>query len=150
MLKETCFFNMYLCLVDNLKNKSIILFDGVCNLCNTSVIFIIKHDKKAHFKFASLQSDAAKELLLQLNLKKVKMDSIVLIENNKIHKKSTAALRISRKLNGGFKLLYAFIIIPTFVRNWVYNYIAKNRYKWFGKKDSCMIPSEKLKDRFIA
>ena len=132
------------------KDKSIILFDGVCNLCNASVNFIIKNDEKQTFLFASLQSDAAKELLLQHNVKKFKMDWIVLIENNKIHKKSTAALRISRKLNGGFKLLYAFIIIPTFIRNWVYNYIAKNRYKWFGKKDSCMIPSEKLKDRFIA
>ena len=149
MLKETYSINSYLCLVYNLKNKSIILFDGVCNLCNSSVIFIIKQDKKAHFKFASLQSDAAKELLLQHNVKKIKMDSIVLIENNEIHEKSTAALRISRKLNGGFKILYAFIIIPTFLRDWVYNYIAKNRYKWFGKKDYCMIPSEKLKHRFL-
>ena len=149
MLKETCFFNMYLCLVDNLKNKSIILFDGVCNLCNTSVIFIIKHDKKAHFKFASLQSDAAKELLLQHNVKKNEIDSIVLIENDTLYEKSTAALRISRKLNGGFKILYAFIIIPSLIRDWIYNYIAKNRYTWFGKKDNCMIPSKKLKHRFI-
>ena len=134
MLKETYSFNMYLCLVDNLKNKSILLFDGVCNLCNASVNFIIKHDKKAHFKFASLQSDAAKELLLQYKAKKIKMDSIILIENGTFYKKSTAALIISKKLNGGFKILYVFIIIPTFIRDWVYNYIAKNRYKWFGKK----------------
>lgn len=149
MLKETYSFNMYLCLVDNLKNKSILLFDGVCNLCNASVNFIIKHDKKAHFKFASLQSDAAKELLLQYKAKKIKMDSIILIENGAFYKKSTAALIISKKLNGGFKILYVFIIIPTFIRDWVYNYIAKNRYKWFGKKDSCMIPTKELKKRFI-
>ncbi|MEX1383530.1 thiol-disulfide oxidoreductase DCC family protein [Lutibacter sp.] len=135
--------------MNDLKNKSIILFDGICNLCNTSVIFIIKHDKKAHFKFASLQSDAAKELLLQYNVKKIKIDSIILIENGTFYEKSTAALRISKKLNGGFKLLYIFILIPTFIRDWVYNYIAKNRYKWFGKKDNCMIPSEKLKSRFL-
>jgi predicted DCC family thiol-disulfide oxidoreductase YuxK len=135
--------------VNNTKNKSLILFDGVCNLCNASVNFIIKHDKKVHFNFASLQSDAAKELLLQFNVKKIKMDSIVLIENGTFYEKSTAALRISKKLNGGYKLLYVFIIIPTFLRDWVYDFIAKNRYKWYGKKDSCMIPSKDLKNRFL-
>ena len=135
--------------MNNTKNKSLILFDGVCNLCNASVNFIIKHDKKVHFNFASLQSDAAKELLLQFNVKKIKMDSIVLIENGTFYEKSTAALRISKKLNGGYKLLYVFIIIPTFLRDWVYDFIAKNRYKWYGKKDSCMIPSKDLKNRFL-
>ncbi|REE81657.1 putative DCC family thiol-disulfide oxidoreductase YuxK [Lutibacter oceani] len=135
--------------MNNIKNESIILFDGVCNLCNASVNFIIKHDKKAHFKFASLQSDAAKEILLQYNSKKIKLDSIILIEEEAIYEKSTAALKISRKLTGGFKLLYIFIIIPKFIRDWVYNYIAKNRYKWFGKKESCMIPSLEMKDRFL-
>lgn len=135
--------------MNNTKNKSIILFDGVCNLCNASVNFIIKHDKKAHFKFASLQSDAAKELLLQYNSKNINYDSIILIENASLYIKSTAALRISRNLNGSYKLLYAFIIIPTFIRDWVYNYIAKNRFKWYGKKDSCMIPTPELKNRFL-
>ncbi len=131
------------------KNKSIILFDGICNLCNASVYFIIKHDKKEQFLFASLQSDAAKEILLQYNSKKIKFDSIVLIEKNEIYEKSTAALRIAKSLSGGFKFLYLFIIIPKFIRDWVYNYIAKNRYKWYGKKESCMIPSPKLINRFI-
>jgi predicted DCC family thiol-disulfide oxidoreductase YuxK len=131
------------------KNKSLILFDGVCNLCNSSVNFIIKHDIREHFLFASLQSDAAKEILLQLNEEKIKMDTILLVENGKLYKKSTAALRISKKLNNGYKFLYGFIIIPRFIRDVVYDYIAKNRYKWYGKKESCMLPSPKLKKRFI-
>tara|TARA_R110001583_G_scaffold175827_1_gene330494 strand:- start:63 stop:473 length:411 start_codon:yes stop_codon:yes gene_type:complete len=135
--------------VSTIKNKSIILFDGVCNLCNASVNFIIKHDKKAQFLFASLQSDAAKEKLLQYNSKKIKMDSIVLIQNNKIYEKSTAALRIAKDLSGGFKFLYALIIIPKFIRDLGYNYLAENRYKWYGKKESCMIPSSEIKNRFI-
>jgi predicted DCC family thiol-disulfide oxidoreductase YuxK len=95
--------------VINIKNKSIILFDGVCNLCNASVNFIIKHDKKSQYLFASLQSDAAKEILLQYNSKKLNFDSIVLIQNNEIYEKSTAALKIAKGLSGGFKFLYLFI-----------------------------------------
>ena len=135
--------------MSNTKNKPIILFDGVCNLCNDSVNFIIKHDKKAQFLFASLQSDAAKEILLQYNSKKIKIDSIVLIQKNKIYEKSTAALNIAKGLSGGYKLLYLFIIIPKFIRDLGYNYIAKNRYKWYGKKESCMIPTPEIKNRFI-
>ncbi|UMB61456.1 DUF393 domain-containing protein [Lutibacter sp. A80] len=136
--------------MDNTKNNYLILFDGVCNLCNASVKFIIKHDKKAHFKFASLQSDAAKELLLHYNLKKNYMDSIILIENNtNYYEKSTAALKIAQKLDGMFKLLYIFIVIPSFIRDWIYTYIANNRYKWFGKKDKCMIPTPETQNRFI-
>lgn len=135
--------------MNNFKNKSIILFDGVCNLCNASVNFIIKHDKNERYIFASLQSDAAKEILLQFPLKKNKLDSILLIENEVIYDKSTAALLISRKLSGGFKLFYAFIIFPKFLRDNVYNFIAKNRYAWFGKKETCMIPTNKIKQRFL-
>ncbi|MBI9041394.1 thiol-disulfide oxidoreductase DCC family protein [Lutibacter sp.] len=135
--------------MNNYEGKSIIFFDGVCNLCNSSVNFIIKHDKKKHFLFASLQSDAAKEILLQYNSKKIIFDSIILIEANKIYEKSTAALKIAKHLNNGYFLLYIFIVIPVFIRDYVYNYIAKNRYKWYGKKDSCMIPTKELKDRFI-
>lgn len=135
--------------MNNFKNKSIILFDGVCNLCNASVNFIIKHDKNERYIFASLQSDAAKEILLQFPLKKNKLDSILLIENEVIYDKSTAALLISRKLSGGFKLFYAFIIFPKFLRDNVYNFIAKNRYAWFGKKETCMIPTSKIKQRFL-
>jgi len=135
--------------VNNFNGKSIILFDGVCNLCNSSINFIIKHDSKKQFLFASLQSDAAKEILLQFSSKKVRFDSIVLIENNIIYDKSTAALKIFSNLNWVFKLLSIFIIIPKFIRDWLYNYIAKNRYKWFGKKEHCMLPNPNVKSRFI-
>ena len=135
--------------MNNFEGKSIIFFDGVCNLCNSSVNFIIKHDKKKQFLFASLQSDAAKEILLQYNSKKINLDSIVLLDNGKLFEKSTAALRISKHLNNGLFLLYIFIIIPTFIRDYLYDYIAKNRYKWYGKKDSCMIPTKDLKSRFL-
>ena len=131
------------------KNKSIILFDGVCNLCNSSVNFIIKHDKKKHFLFASLQSDAAKEILLHHSLNKIIFDSIILIEDTIIYEKSTAVLRIAKKLNNGFQLLYVFILIPKILRDKIYDYIAKNRYKWYGKKNTCMLPSKDLKSRFL-
>ena len=133
----------------NLENKSIILFDGVCNLCNNSVQFIIKRDKKHPFLFTSLQSDAAQELLLHFTLKNSDFDSIILIQNNKVYQKSTAILQISRQLDGLWKLNYGFIIIPKFIRDFVYTIIAKNRYKWFGKKDHCMIPTQELKIRFL-
>lgn len=135
--------------MDNFENKSIILFDGVCNLCNASVNFVIKHDKKAQFLFASFQSDAAKEIMLQFNLKNLNLDSIVLIDDGKIYEKSTAILRIAKHLNCGFKSLYFFIVIPKSVRDWLYSYIAKNRYRFFGKRESCMIPSLELKNRFL-
>ncbi|MFD0762019.1 thiol-disulfide oxidoreductase DCC family protein [Lutibacter aestuarii] len=131
------------------KNKSIILFDGVCNLCNSSVNFIIKHDKKKYFLFASLQSDAAKEILLHHSLNKIIFDSIILIEDTIVYEKSTAVLRIAKKLNNGFQLLYIFILIPKILRDKIYDYIAKNRYKWYGKKNTCMLPSKDLKSRFL-
>lgn len=135
--------------MNNFNGKSIILFDGICNLCNSSVNFIIKHDTREQFLFASLQSDAAKEILLQFSSKNLNLDSIILIETNTIYEKSTAALRISKNLNGGYKALYLFIIIPKFIRDWVYNLIAKNRYKWFGKKEKCMLPTSEIRNRFL-
>ncbi|MFA5299428.1 MAG: DCC1-like thiol-disulfide oxidoreductase family protein [Lutibacter sp.] len=133
----------------NFENKSIILFDGVCNLCNTSANFVIKHDKNGQFLFASFQSDAAKEILLQFNLKNLNEETVILIENNKVYDKSTAALKIAKQLEDGFKVLYGFIIIPRFLRDWVYSLIANHRYNWFGKRKSCMIPSPELKNRFL-
>lgn len=131
------------------NNKSIILFDGVCNLCNSSVQFILKRDYKKQFLFASLQSDAATKLLLQLNYKNNDLNSIVLIEGNKIYTKSTAALKIAKKLNLIWNWLYVFIIIPKRLRDFIYDFIAKNRYKWFGKRDICIVNSLKYKERFI-
>ena len=129
--------------------QPLVLFDGVCNLCNSSVQYVIKHDRYNKFKFASLQSDAAKEILLQFNVNNSDLNSIILIDNNKIFKKSLAVLRLLKILGGVYTLLYIFIIIPKPLRDWVYDYIAKNRYKWYGKKDSCMIPTKELKNKFI-
>ena len=133
----------------NLNNKSIILFDGVCNLCNNSVQFIITRDKNNHFIFASLQSDAAQDILLHFQSNNSDIDSIILIDNGKIFDKSSAILKISSKLNGFWKYSYVFIIVPKFVRDLCYTLIAQNRYKWFGKKESCMIPTKELKARFL-
>ncbi len=132
-----------------MEQKPIILFDGVCNLCNNSVQFVIKHDKTSHFKFAALQSTAGQDLLNQYNLPQHGFDSFVLVQNEKVFLKSTAALTVAKQLDGPVKLLYGFIIVPAFIRNAVYNFIAKNRYKWFGKKDHCMIPTHALKARFL-
>ena len=129
--------------------KPIILFDGVCNLCNNSVQFVIRHDKTSRFSFAALQSKTGQILLQRFNLPQQGFDSFVLIQNDKVFLKSTAALTVAKQLDGPVKLLYSFIIVPAFIRNAIYNFIAKNRYKWFGKKDYCMIPTPALKARFL-
>ena len=131
------------------EKKSIILFDGMCNFCNTSVNKIIKYDKKNVFKFAAIQSDAGKKLLTELSIDILKIDSILLIENNTLFTKSTAVLKIAKQLSGLYKLGYAFIIIPPFIRDTIYDFIAKNRYKWFGKKERCMIPSIEVREKFL-
>ncbi|MFD1293887.1 thiol-disulfide oxidoreductase DCC family protein [Lutibacter holmesii] len=132
------------------KNKSIVLFDGVCNLCNSSVNFIIKHDTTNQFLFASLQSDAAKDLLLQFPSKKYNFNSVLLIENGVIYDKSTAALLILKHLQTNLKLLIYFKYLPLPIRDGVYNFIAKHRYQWFGKQKKCMLPTPKLKQRFLS
>lgn len=132
-----------------MKQSSIILFDGVCNLCNSSVQFVIKHDKDKKFMFASLQSTAGQLLLKQFDLPLQDFNSFILIENEKVFFKSTAALMVAKHLKGAVKLLYGFIVVPPFIRNGAYNFIAKNRYKWFGKKDSCILPTPELKARFL-
>ncbi len=128
---------------------NIILFDGVCNFCNSSVNKIIKHDKNNRYKFAALQSEIGKKLLEKHSIDSTIIDSIILIENDVAFIKSTAILKISKHLNGIYPLAYSFIIIPTFLRNFVYDFIARNRYKWWGKKDSCMIPTAEVKSKFI-
>ena len=132
-----------------IENKSIILFDGVCNLCNNSVKFIIKRDKKKRFLFTSLQSDAARDILLQFQLKNSEMDSIILIENGKFYQRSTAILKIIRHLPYPWKLSYGLIVIPRFIRDLMYRIIARKRYKWFGKRDTCIVPTKELKNRFL-
>lgn len=127
---------------------AIILFDGVCNLCNNSVQFIIKRDTKYMFSFASLQSDAGQRLLQQHDIPK-NTDSFILIENGKVYDRSTAALRICKHLKGFWKLCYLFIVIPKPIRDCMYQFIAKNRYKWFGTKTACMLPTPDLRKRFL-
>jgi len=129
--------------------KKIILFDGVCNLCNSSVTFVIQRDKKDLFRFAALQEAVGQQLIEKHQIDTSKTDSIILIDGDKAYVKSTAALKVARHLGGAYPLLYGFMIIPNFIRNWVYDYIAKNRYKWYGKKESCMIPTPALKSKFL-
>lgn len=132
-----------------MTEKNIILFDGVCNLCVSSVQFIIKRDPVGIFYFASLQSDVGVRLSENFGALIEKTDSIILIKGDKCYIESDAALKIASKLKGGWKLLYIFIIIPKPLRDAVYRYVARNRYKWFGKKDACMIPTPDLEKRFI-
>lgn len=127
----------------------VILFDGVCNLCNGYVNWLIDHDKNNLFKFASLQSNAGKKLVTQLGLEGNYLDTIVLYDNGKGYTHSTAVLKISKQLNGIYSLAVIFFIVPAFIRNIVYNMVARNRYKWFGKRDTCRIPTPELKDRFL-
>jgi predicted DCC family thiol-disulfide oxidoreductase YuxK len=134
-----------------LKNgHKIILFDGVCNFCNSSVLKIIKHDKKNIFLFASIQSDIGFLIMNHFKIDSSKTDSIILVESeDKFHVKSTAALKILEEFNGLWRVLQICWIIPLFIRNSAYNYIAKNRYKWFGKKNKCVLPSNDIKSKFI-
>ncbi|WP_422008912.1 thiol-disulfide oxidoreductase DCC family protein [Roseivirga pacifica] len=133
----------------SIENQDVLLFDGVCNLCNGAVNFIIDHDPKGHFKFAALQSDFGQEKLKELGYNQQEFDSLVLLSEDKVYKKSSAALRIAKKLSGLYPLLYVFIIIPPFIRHGVYDIIAKNRYKWWGKRDSCRMPTPELRARFV-
>ncbi len=130
--------------------KKLILFDGVCNLCNSSVQYVIQHDKNNVFLFTALQSDAALEIIKKHNIDTTKTDSILLYTPEKgVTSKSTAALQIVRHLGFPQNVMTVFLIIPPFIRNWVYAYIAKKRYKWFGKKESCFIPTAELKSKFL-
>ena len=132
------------------KNKQLILFDGVCNLCNASVQYVIKHDKNNVFMFAPLQGKTGQLIIEKYKINPSKTDSILLYNQEKgvVHK-STAALKISSKLGFPTNLFSGFLIIPAFIRNWVYDFIAKNRYKWYGKQNECMIPTESLKSKFL-
>ena len=133
------------------NNKQVILFDGFCNLCNSSVLFIIKQDKKNQFLFSPLQSEIGKTIVNEFDIDTEKIDSILLYRPNerKVDYKSTAALKIAKSLGFPINIVSVFFIIPTVIRDWVYDFIAKNRYKWFGKKEACMIPTPELKAKFL-
>ncbi|HRC21761.1 MAG TPA: DCC1-like thiol-disulfide oxidoreductase family protein [Chitinophagaceae bacterium] len=129
-------------------DKPIILFDGVCNFCNRMVNFAIRNDKKAKLLFSQLQSPTGEQLKKEYQVA-TDADTIVFIEKGKAYTYARAAIRVCRYLNWPAKLLYAFVIVPRFISQPVYKWIARNRYKWFGKKDSCMIPTAEIKKRFL-
>ena len=132
------------------RHKKLVLFDGVCNLCNSTVTYVIKRDKKDVFRFAPLQSSIGKQIIEKYKIDISKIDSILLYSHDKgLVYKSTAALKIANGLGFPQNLMSAFFIVPPFIRNWVYDFIAKNRYKWYGKKESCMIPTPELKSKFL-
>jgi predicted DCC family thiol-disulfide oxidoreductase YuxK len=127
----------------------LVLFDGVCNLCNASVRFIVRHDRKERFRFASLQSSAGQMYLERFRMPADDFDTFVLIDHENCYTRSTAALRVLRMLDGWLALGYALIFLPRPVRDWLYNLIAKNRYRLFGKKEQCMVPTAGLRKRFL-
>ncbi|WP_026950957.1 thiol-disulfide oxidoreductase DCC family protein [Algoriphagus mannitolivorans] len=132
-----------------MNQKSIILFDGVCNLCNSSIDFILKRDKSNRFLVGALQEEPGKAILARYQAKPDYLDSLVVVENEKIFFRSTAALKIAKNLSGLWPLFYGFIFIPAFLRDPVYDWIGKNRYRWFGKKNTCRIPTPEEKAKFL-
>ena len=135
--------------MENKISHKIILFDGVCNLCNSTVQRVIKNDKHDVFRFTALQTAVGQVIVNEHGIDTSKTDSIILIDGDKAYVKSTAALRIAKNLSGAYPLFYGFMIVPNFIRNWVYDFIAKNRYRWYGKQESCMVPTPELKKKFL-
>lgn len=130
-------------------HQPIILFDGVCNFCNGAVNFTIKRDKQKQIRFAALQSEAGRQLVQQYGLPADDMRSFLFIENSKVYNRSTAALKVCMYLKGLWPLCYGLIVIPAFIRNGIYDWIAKNRYKWFGERHECMVPTPDVRARFL-
>lgn len=140
---------------------AVVLFDGVCNFCDRSVNFIIEHDREGYFKFAPLQSDEGRRLAASLGFKSavsakaeaeddlIPIDSVILIEDEKVYTHSTAALRIIRRLGKPWSRLYGLILVPPFIRDFFYKVFAKYRYRFFGRKDQCMIPTAEIRARFL-
>jgi predicted DCC family thiol-disulfide oxidoreductase YuxK len=128
---------------------AVILFDGVCNLCNGFVQFVIRRDPAGRFRFGTLQSEAARRLIASSAVTGPLPDSIVLVEDGRIWTQSSAALRVARRLSFPWPLAYAFVLVPRALRDWVYQVVARNRYRWFGKREVCMVPTPALRARFI-
>ena len=129
-------------------SNPIVLFDGVCNYCNKWVNFIIRHDPKNKFRFAALQSEAGKKILKHYNISE-DQESVVLIYNDNAHVKSTACFHICYHLGFPYSVLFAFVILPAYIRDFYYDIIARNRYKWWGKRNECVVPSPEMKGRFL-
>lgn len=132
-----------------MNNSSIILFDGECHFCSEVVQFTIRRDPREHFTFAPLQSDTGQKLLRYAGLPSDNLDTFVLIENGKAYIQSTAALRVVRRLHKLWPILYAFIVVPKPIRNSIYRWVARNRYRWFGRSSTCMMPSPEITHRFL-
>jgi predicted DCC family thiol-disulfide oxidoreductase YuxK len=130
-------------------DNPVILFDGVCNLCNSAINFVLRHDKKGIFRFASLQSEAGKQLLAAHHLDSKELNSFFLVDKGKVYKKSAAALRVMNYFAWYWKELQILRIVPYFLRDAIYDFIAANRYKWFGKRNECMVPTPELQERFL-
>lgn len=133
----------------DVRGHGVVLFDGVCNLCSWSVRFILERDPGNYFRFASLQSEAGQRLLREHGLPEDDLFSVILVEDGRAYLRSDAALRIARRLRGGWRLLTAFRVLPRIVRDPLYNLVATHRYRWFGKQDSCMVPTPELRERFL-
>jgi predicted DCC family thiol-disulfide oxidoreductase YuxK len=132
-----------------MEERKIILFDGVCNLCNRAVQFVLKHDHKNQFAFGSLQGKAGQSFLLSHHLSTPELHSFFLVEGERVYSRSSAALRVARHLGGAWALLWVFMVVPKFIRDAVYDWIARNRYRWFGKREECMIPTPALRGKFL-
>jgi predicted DCC family thiol-disulfide oxidoreductase YuxK len=135
-------------MIEELKNKNILLFDGSCGLCNNSIKFVLKREKNKELLFSPLQSEFGKKILKEFNIDEGS-DTMVFIQNNKAYIKSSAALRLAKYMKAGWPLMSAFLIIPSFIRNAVYDYIAGNRITWFGNADYCEMMTPELRKRFI-
>ncbi|MBP7807745.1 MAG: DUF393 domain-containing protein [Bacteroidia bacterium] len=134
--------------ISDINSKTVLFFDGNCGLCNRSVKFVLRKEKKSELIFSALQSEFAKKTLQPFNLEG-QLDSMVLLENGKIHLQSSAALRVTKYLKGLWPLMMIFIIVPPFIRNGIYNYVAKNRITWFGTADYCEMMTPELRKRFL-
>jgi predicted DCC family thiol-disulfide oxidoreductase YuxK len=133
----------------NELQKPVILFDGVCNFCNSGVNFLIRQDKEKNIRFAALQSDAGKRILQEFEIDTATTDSFLLVDNNKVYTYSTAGLKVYNHLPWYWKWTQIFWIVPKFLRDGIYKWVAANRYKWFGRKEECMIPSASVRERFL-
>ena len=136
--------------MNRIQPQRVLLFDGECNLCNGSVKFIIDHDPHGRYKFAPLQSAAGRTLMRAHDLNPDQLGSVVLIEGKAAHLKSDAALRVAGGLGGAWSLVYALIFVPRFIRDAVYMFVARNRYRWFGKRDECVVPTPEVRGRFLS
>ena len=135
---------------DAVEEQKIVLFDGICNLCNASVVFILQRERRPEFIFASIQSETGQKLLNRCGLPPDYIEAVILIENKKVYTGSNAALRIGQRLKFPWSFLATLgFVVPTVLRDWVYRQIAKHRYRWFGKRDVCMVPTGELRSRFM-